>query len=67
VHIFAAERFSDLQARLAAIRLEKSGLVIEIATSSTTAERKEEAVRRYASLIKQLQACADELGKSLGR
>lgn len=54
-------RFTHLREVLAAGRLEKSGLVIEIASSDTTPRRKQQAIRRYSSLMKELRLTADEL------
>jgi hypothetical protein len=52
---------THLRARIAAGRLEKTGLVKEIAALTTNPRRKEQAVHRYSRLIKELRLSADDL------
>jgi hypothetical protein len=42
-------------------RLEKTGLANEIASSDTSSGRKQQAVRRYSNLVKELQITVREL------
>ena len=61
VDTFSAARLSSLRAELAAIPLEKSAQVNEIAAAVTTPIRKEEVVLRYSILTKKLQATTNAL------
>ena len=61
---FDTVRLTNLRAEVVAIRLEKSALAHEIASSATTLERKDEAVRRYSILMKKLRATTEELDAS---
>jgi len=50
-----------LRELIAACRLEKSSLAIEIASPATSPTRKQYAVHRYSSLVNELRIAADEL------
>jgi hypothetical protein len=58
-------RLTHIRAVLVAGRLEKSGLVNEIASFDTTPQRKQQAIRRYSSLVKELHMIARELREFL--
>lgn len=57
--------FTNLRAVLVAGRLEKSSLAAEIASSGTPPARKQQAIRRYSSLVKELRMIALELREFL--
>jgi hypothetical protein len=58
---FSRLRLTHLRAVLVAGRLEKTGLANEIASSDTSSGRKQQAVRRYSNLVKELQITVREL------
>ena len=58
---FERTRLSDLRAALMASRQEKSGLANEIASSATTRERKQLAIRRYPFALRKFRAAMIDL------
>jgi hypothetical protein len=55
-----------LRATITHVRLEKSRLAAEIASSVTSSERRQHARHRYSALVQELRMTADELEKLIG-
>ena len=61
MELFSRIRLTHLRTALVAGRQEKAGLANEIASSDTTPGRKQQALRRYSSLMKELRMTVREL------